>query len=137
MLTNVTDRQTRLIALLAKAARAQRDAFLGNVAEASLGGAEPARGEHNPTAELGYDPLPPGSDPLTHLRAAIESLTIAARAELYTLMQIGRGDLAAGTWRRGASEAQLLGDTTVTAALMDDADLHDHLEKGLYLSEAA
>ncbi len=51
-------------------------------------------------------------------------------------MRIGQGDLAAEEWQRGMSEAELLGDATLTAALMEDADLHDHLEKGLFESKA-
>jgi hypothetical protein len=137
MLTNLTHDQARFIALLAKTARAQRDLFLGNVAEADLGGAEPARGEHNPTGDLGYDPLPLDSEQLVSLREAIATLTSAARVDLYTLMRIGEGDLAAENWHRGTSEAELLGEATITAALMEDADLHDHIEKGLYESEAA
>lgn len=137
MLTNLTNDQAHFIALLAKTARAQRDMLLGNVAEEDLGGTEPARGEHNPTAEFGYQPLAPESEQLTALREAIAALTPTARVELYTLMRIGQGDLAAEKWHRGVSEAELLGAATLAAALMEDADLHDHLQKGLYESETA
>jgi len=134
MLTSLTSTQARFIALLAKTARAQRDKVLGNVEEADLGGTEPARGAHNPTAELGYDPLQPNAEQLNDLHAALGALTPAARAELYALMRIGQGDLAVDEWQRGISEAELLGDATLTAALKEDADLHDHLEKGLFES---
>lgn len=137
MLTNLTNDQAHFIALLAKTARTQRDTFLGNVAEEDLGGTEPARGEHNPTAELGYEPLTPETEQMTALREAIAALKPTARVELYTLMRIGQGDLAVEKWHRGVSEAALLGDAILTAALMEDADLHDHLQKGLYESEAA
>ena len=137
MLKTLSHDQARFIALLAKAARAQRDRLLGNVAEADLGGAEPSRGEHNPTAELGFEPLPPDSEQLTHLRTAIAALTPPARVELYTLMRIGQGDLAAEKWHRGVAESELLGEAPMMAALMEDADLHDHLEKGLFESKAA
>ncbi|MGO9135103.1 MAG: DUF3775 domain-containing protein [Methylovirgula sp.] len=137
MLTHLSQDQARFIALLAKAARTQRDMFLGNVAEADLGGTMPARGEHNPTAELGFEPLPPDAEQLSHLRTAIAALKPEARVELYTLMRIGQGDLAAEKWHRGVSEAEFLGEATMTAALMGDADLHDHIDKGLYESEAA
>ncbi len=137
MLTNLTLDQARFIALLAKAARTQRDALIGKVAEAELGGTKPARGDHNPTAELGYDPLPPDSEQLISLREAIVTLTPTERSELYTLMRIGQGDLAAEKWHRGVSEAERLGEATITAALMEDADLHDHIEKGLYECKAA
>jgi hypothetical protein len=47
-------------------------------------------------------------------------------------MRIGQGDLAANKWHRGLSEAGLLGDETVMGAIIEDADLHDHIMKGLY-----
>jgi len=135
MLRHLTKDQVRFIALLASTAREQRDAFLGNVPEADLGGTRPARGEHNPSAELGYQPLSFETEPLRELREAIASLDPAARLELYTLMRIGQGDIAAEKWHHGISEGERLGETVVTTALMEDADLHDHLEKGLFESE--
>jgi len=47
-------------------------------------------------------------------------------------MRIGQGHLAAKKWHRGLVEAKTLGRDAVTTALADDADLHDHLTKGLY-----
>jgi hypothetical protein len=132
MLKDLNVDQARFIALLAKAARTQRDELLGNVAESDLGGVQPGRGEHNPTAALGYEPLPPEDAQATALRDAIFALTGPSRGELYTLMRIGQGHLGAKDWRRGLSEAELLGDATVTAAIIEDADLHDHITKGLY-----
>ena len=136
MLRELKKEQAHFIALLAKTARIQRDKLLGNVAEEDLGGIEPVRGEHNPTALLGFEPLPPDSAQITDLRRAIASLGSAARAELYALMRVGQGDLAAQNWHRGISDAQFLGETATSAALQDDADLHDHLVKGLYETEA-
>lgn len=106
--------------------------MLGNVSEADLGGVTPGRGEHNPTAEFGLEPLPPKASPPAALREAIASLAIPARNELYVLTRIGQGHLAVGNWRRGLFEAEALGETAVTAAIIDDPDLHDHLAKGLY-----
>lgn len=137
MLTQLTSNQARFIALLAETARAQRDELLGNVAERELGGSEPARGEHNPTAELGYEPLAPDSEQMTALREAIGALSSGARVELYILMRIGQGDLTAHKWDRGALEAGMLGESTIIATLMEDADLHDHLLKGLFEAQAA
>ena len=124
--------QVRFIALLANAARTQRDASLGHVVERDLDGTRAARGEHNPSAELGFDPVSSQDQQLAALRNALDTLTSAARSELYTLMRIGQGNLAAKKWHRGLQEAQSLGDATVTATLMEDPDLHDHLLKGLY-----
>ena len=138
MLQELTADQARFIALLAKTARMQRDAFIGNVAEEDLGGPPPVRGEHNPTAELGVEPLPADvSRPAGELREAIGLLSEPARRELYALMRIGQGHLAAKKWRRGLSEAETLGDGAITAAMIDDPDLHDHIAKGLYEAKDA
>ncbi|MEX0751788.1 MAG: DUF3775 domain-containing protein [Xanthobacteraceae bacterium] len=132
MLKNLNVDQARFIAILANTARAQRDALLGNVAEDDLSDLKPARGEHNPTAALGLEPLLPEHPQTAALREAIATLSSAARSELYTLMRIGQGHLGAKKWHLGIAEADTLGDETVTAALNEDPDLHDHVIKGLY-----
>ena len=135
MLKDVNLDQVRFIAILAKTARMQRDELLGNVAEEDLDGSQTGRGEHNPTAELGFEPLPPQASQIAELRESLATLSSQARFELYALMRIGQGHLAAAKWHRGLVEAAALGDQTITAALMEDADLHDHLSKGLYESK--
>lgn len=135
MLKDLNMDQVRFLAILAKAARIQRDELLGNVAEDDLDGFKPGRGEHNPTAELGFEPLPPEASQIAALREALATLSPEARFELYALMRIGQGHLAAAKWHRGLVEAQALGDQTITAEFMEDADLHDHLLKGLYESK--
>ena len=132
MLKDLNVEQARFIALLARAARMQRDAILGNVAEAELGDVTPGKGEHNQTAELGLGTLDAEATPAAALREAITSLSPMARQELYTLMRVGQGHLAAKKWHRGLSEAEALGENTVTATIIEDADLHDHLVKALY-----
>jgi hypothetical protein len=132
MLKNLNADQARFIAILAKTARAQRDSVLGNVAEEDLAELKPARGEHNPTAALGFEPLSPEAPQAAALGEAIAMLSETARRELYALMRIGQGHLAAKKWYRGLSEAEVLGDSTVTSALMENPDLHDHITKGLY-----
>ena len=134
MLRALNTDQVHFIALLAQVARIQRDKLLGNVAEEDMGGTRPSRGEHNPTALLAFEPLPPDCEQLTALREAISTLTRAGRAELYALMRVGQGHLAAQNWRRGVADAKLL-DNSAVAALLDDPDLHDHLVKGLYETE--
>jgi len=114
--------QARFVALLAKAARTQRDAMLcyamlcyamlGYVPGKHLNGTTVVRGEHNPTAALGFDPLPAQDTQLSALRNALAALTAAARSELYGLMRIGPRQLAIKKWRRGIREAQSLGDAT-------------------------
>ena len=59
MLSDLNVDQARFIAILAGSARRQRDLLLGNVAEEELGGSKPGRGEHNPIAAFGFEPLPP------------------------------------------------------------------------------
>jgi uncharacterized protein DUF3775 len=132
MLKDLNVRQARFIALLARTAREQRDSLLGHVAEDDLDGAMPGRGEHNPTAELGFEPLPPEASQTAALREAIATLSDTARRELYALMRIGQGDLAVKKWYRGLREAEMLGQETITAAIIEDPDLHDHITKGLY-----
>jgi hypothetical protein len=132
MLKELNVDQARFVALLAKAARTQRDDVLGNVAEEDLSDLKAARGEHNPAATLGFDPVRANASQTAALREAVASLSPTARAELYTLMRIGQRDLAAAKWHRGISEAALLGNETIVAAMLEDADLHDHLMKGLY-----
>lgn len=124
--------QARFVALLAKAARTERDAMLGHGPEKDLNEPTATRGERNPTAALGFDPLPADDSQLKALRDALGALTAAARSELYALMRIGQGHLAAKKWHRGIQEAQSLGDASLTGALIEDPDLHDHILKGLY-----
>jgi hypothetical protein len=132
MLRELNVDQAKFVAILAKAARTERDEFLAKVAEKDINGVQAARGEHNPIAQLGFEQLPPGASEARALREAIVTLSPGARSELYALMRIGQGLLAAQKWRRGLIEAEALGDEAVTAAVLDDPDLHDHLLKGLY-----
>lgn len=129
--------QARFVALLAKAARAQRDDLFGNTPEAKLAPFNTARGEHNPIALLALEPLRAEAPQTEALRQAVATLSGQARSELYTLMRIGQGDLAANKWHRGLSEANLLGEDAITGAIIEDPDLHDHITKGLYESKLA
>lgn len=135
MLKELNVDQARFVALLAKAARTQRDELLRNTAADDIAEMKVARGEHNPTAAMGLDPLRPGASQIVALQEAVGTLSPVARSELYTLMRIGQGDLAANKWHRGVSEAAALGDETIAAAIIEDPDLHDHIMKGLYEAE--
>jgi hypothetical protein len=137
MLKELNRDQAQFVAVLAKAARMERDAFLVEVRESDLTETKPARGEHNPTADLGFVAVPEDASQLMMLRDAVDALTPAGRSELYALMRVGRGELAAKKWNRGLTEALTLGDNTVTASLLEDPDLHDHLMKGLYEAKLA
>lgn len=137
MLKELNQDQAQFVAVLAKAARAQRDAFIAHVSENDLAEVKVSRGEHNPTAALGFTAFPADASQVATLREAIETLSSGGRSELYTLMRIGQGNLAAQKWHRGLVEAATLGDEAVTAALVEDADLHDHLMKALYEAKLA
>lgn len=137
MLKDLNTDQARFVALLAKAARAERDAMLGHGPDRTLNEATATRGERNPTAALGFDPLPAENSQLRALRDALGSLSETAKSELYVLMRVGQGQVAAKQWHRGLQEAQSLGDATVTSVLIEDPDLHEHLLKGLYEADRA
>ncbi len=132
MLRELSVDQAKFVAILAKAARTERDEFLAKVAEKDINGVQSAKGEHNPIAQLGFEQLPPGASQASALREAVVTLSPGARSELYVLTRIGQGHLAVQKWHRGVTEATGLGDEAATAALLDDPDLHDHLLKGLY-----
>jgi len=132
MLRQLTEEQVQQIAALAKTVRKSRDALLDNVPDEDMGEPPAARGEHNPTAAFALDPLPPDDPSVAALQQALGALTSAARSELFVLMRMGQGDFAINDWDRALSEAELLGEQTVTAALIEDLDLHDHIAKGLY-----
>lgn len=132
MLRQLTSEQVRQIAALARAVRKARDALLDNVPDEDLGEPPAARGEHNPTAAFALDPLPPDDPAVAALQQALGALQPGARSELFVLMRMGQGDLGINDWDRGLSEAELLGDQTVTAATIENLDLHDHVTKGLY-----
>jgi uncharacterized protein DUF3775 len=132
MLKDLNVDQARFIATLADAARAQRDAHLGRVRERALAEPKPVRGEHNPTAALAFEPLPTSDVQLSALQEAVNALSPPARREVYALMRIGQGHLSTKRWHRGLVEAESLGNDSVTAAIMEDPDLHHHIAKGLY-----
>ena len=132
MLKQLTEEQARHIAALARGVRNARDALLDNVPDEDMGEPTAARGEHNPTAAFALDPLPPDDPAVAALQQALTALEAAARSELFVLMRMGQGDFAICDWDRALSEADLLGEKTVTAALIEDLDLHDHVTKGLY-----
>jgi len=136
MLRTLNQNQAFFIALLAEAARIRPDELIRDVPEEALNDTKSSRGEHNPTASLGFEPLPPDAEQLAALRDAIATLTTGGRGELYDLARAGQGDLAPRDWERGLADAALLGEQAA-AVLLDDPDLHDHLLKGLYAVETA
>ena len=132
MLKKLTARQVRLIAQLARVARGARDSLTHGVGDEAVGESHPAKGEHDRIGAGGFDVLPTDDPATAALRSAISRLRPAARSELFALMRIGQGELAAGDWQRGLSEAAILGDESIGGILADDIDLQSHLNKGLY-----
>jgi hypothetical protein len=55
-----------------------------------------------------------------------------ARAELYTLMRTGQGHQSARKWYSALAQAKALDKDTITAAIVEDIDLHDDVTKGLF-----
>ena len=131
MLKTLNPTQAQFIALLAKV-RMQRDALLGHVPEDDLVELKPARGEHNPTAALGFASIPSEPSQITALQDAIGWLPPQARSELYALRRVGQDDVAVHDWDHAIAEASSLEDEPMIASIMEDPDLHDHLMKGLY-----
>lgn len=132
MLNELTSRQAHLIADLAKRARDTRDLLVHGVPEGDVNEPHPTKGEYDRMGAGAFDLLAPDAPPVAALRGAIGELPPAARSELFALMRIGQGELAAGNWERGLAEASTLGDESIGGILADDIDLQTHLEKGLY-----
>ncbi len=124
--------QARFVALLAKEARVERDEFIGRVPDKDLAGRKSRRSELDATVAAAAEVPLSQTSQLVALREAITTLSPEGRSELYALMRIGQGNLAAQKWHRGLTEATTLGDETVAATLLEDPDLHDHLAKGLF-----
>ena len=64
MLRKLNQNQAFFVALLAQAARIRRDELLRNVPEDALSDTKSSRGEHNPAASFGFEPLPPDAEQL-------------------------------------------------------------------------
>jgi hypothetical protein len=131
MLKHIATEDVERIAQLAKAARDARDVILSEVREQDLGQPKPARGEHNPAAALGLDPLPFDHPARKALRQMIAELSTDARRELQALVWIARGDYGAAQWDKAFADSASIVDLPA-AQLTSEADLHELLMKGLY-----
>jgi len=132
MLEKINVAEVKHIAEMAKAAREARDQMLDKVRDEDLGEPKPARGEHNPAGGLGLDPLPQDHPVRAALRDAITALSSSARSELRALVSVGQGDYAAKDWERAVADASTARDDVTIDTLIDEADLHQYLMKGLY-----
>jgi hypothetical protein len=78
MLEKIAAEEVKRIAGLAKAAREARDLMLEKIPDGALGQSAPAKGEHNPAAALGLEPLPADHPDRLALKGAIGSLPSGA-----------------------------------------------------------
>jgi hypothetical protein len=132
MLEKISSDEVKRIAEMAKAARTARDAILEEVADVQMAEAKPARGEHNPFAQLGLDPLPQDHRLRKALEDRVAALPSAALCELRALVWVGRGEYSAKDWTRAVADASVSDGNITIGALLDQVDLHDFLMKGLY-----
>ena len=131
MLEKIAAEEVKRIAGLAKAAREARDRMLEKIPDGALDQPTPARGEHNPAAALGLEPLPADHPARLALKGAIDSLPSGARRELLALMWIGRNDYGTAEWERAMTDATTPFEVTADT-LMEESDLSAFLLKGLY-----
>lgn len=131
MLQNLTTSQANRIADLAKLARRARDKSTSSFSERQLGEPKAVRGEHNPAAAIGLEPLPSTHPARASLRDAIAALRPEARWELQALVGVGRGEFGAKSWDEAVTAAST-SDNAAVEALVDNPDLHDLVVRGLY-----
>jgi hypothetical protein len=103
MLEKIAAEEVKRIAGLAKAAREARDLMLEKIPDGALGQSAPAKGEHNPAAALGLEPLPADHPDRLALKGAIGAI-----ADATTPFEV------------------------TAEALMEESDLSAFLLKGLY-----
>ena len=136
MLEMLASLQVRSLADKARAAREARDQMLRGVREERFGEQRPARGAHNPAAEIGLDLLPETDPNRTALVQALTEFPQAVLRELWALMLIGRGDYGLTEWDEALLEAKRLRELDV-GMFLEQPDLHEHLMKATYELERA
>ncbi len=132
MLESITVKQVKQIADLANKARIASDRALVELPERDLDEPKLARGEHNPAATIGLDPLPADHPARVALRNAVAALSDEARVELLALIWVGRGEYGFKDWQRALAAATATRPAADSAILTEQADLHELLAKGLY-----
>jgi hypothetical protein len=121
------------IADLARDARQARDELLRGVGDEATGEPDQVKGERDRIGAGGFDDVPGDRHASVRaLREAIEELRPDARSELFALMRIGQGDLAAADWGDGLDEAEGFAGQGLEDLLAGDIDLQTHLDRGLY-----
>lgn len=130
MLERLAVEQLRALAGKAGAVREVRDRTLSGIRDEAFIEEQPARGEHNPTADLGLDVVPEGNPARTALEEALSALPPAVLHELWSVVLIGRGDYGVKDWERAMAEATRLTDIGPDL-FMGVADLHEYLMKAV------
>jgi len=131
MLQALASNEVKALAAKARAVRAARDRALSGIRNRTFAEPPPARGVHNPGADLGLDVLPKDEPSRKALEDALAALAPSARRELWALVLVGRGDYGAKDWERAMAEASRLPDVGPDQ-FMEVADLHEHLVKAVY-----
>lgn len=131
MFENCTQDDVKRIAALAREARRATDQILTEVPEEKLAESRPMRGERSRPNVISVSLLPPDHPARVALEEAIAGLSSEGRWELRALSWIGQGDYGAADWPDAVAAASRSPTATVET-LADDADLHEHLTKGLY-----
>lgn len=126
--------QLRALAGKAGAVREVRDRTLSGTRDEVFVEEQPARGEHNPTADLGLDVVSEDNPARMALEEALSALPPAALRELWATVLIGRGDYGVKDWERAMAEANRLTDVGPDL-FMGVADLHEYLMIAVYEHE--
>jgi hypothetical protein len=131
MLEALVSVELKALADKARAVREVRDRILTGNRDDAFVEEKPARGVHNPTAELGLNVVPEHDPDRRALENTLSTLPQAALRELWAAVLVGRGDYGIKDWERAMAEANRLSDVG-PELFMEVADLHEHLMKVVY-----
>jgi hypothetical protein len=131
MLQALASDEVKALAAKARAVREVRDRMLTGIRDSAFAETIPARGEHNPAADLGLNVVPEDDPSRKALEDALSALPPSALRELWAIVLVGRGDYAAKDWERAVAETNRLADVG-TDRFMEVADLHEYLVKAVY-----
>jgi hypothetical protein len=125
--------EARSIAELALDARKVRDRLLEKIADAYLDEPVPTKGEHNPLGGIVLDDVLAEEPEFVALRGAIVALPREIKEKILVVTRIGRGDFAARDLNAAIDAASAFTDDDIAASLLGEPDLHELLQKGLYM----
>lgn len=128
--------ELRTLADRARAVREVRDRMVSGLDYDAFAEDSPARGEHNPGADLGLDVVPEDDPARTALEEALSALPPAALREVWAAVLVGRGEYQLSDWDRAMADAKRLTDVS-TGMFMGVADLQGCLMRVVYELERA